>query len=412
MQNLEGTEPIGPKTGKKSDLLIAIPCYNERELLLEHLKLLDRQIGAKFDVLAVLGNVFEEKTALELLKQKHNFSLILIKRAEDTGSAGGFFAAQKFALEEGYEFLIMADVDCLPADDGVVAALYAHHECGYVSPTEIFEREGGLPAFVPQASQRAKFTPIYHYTLISSRLMKKYGLVFAPAYHGAEDAEYAQRLAGETRVFVEERVRHPFIIGDKTYRKLDRFWAYTLNTILLVRGKRYALNLARYLLSSLTMFFFFPPYGRAMARKMMELLFNYIYGKKAMQELKVDMTAFLSDASALPKNARRVSYSQYLTLGALGAEMFQAKFANFRKEIVIEGSANDLLITMQAAWAKKAYYKTGEQYLLIADNSSLLVHALKIIAFALAFLPFMAVSFVAFMFIKLARGPRTIGYGL
>ncbi len=406
----QGAGFIGPAR-KKSGLLVAIPCFSEAELLQKHLQLLEGQKGANFDVLVVLGNGFDGEAAKALLKPARPFSLILLKREEDTGSAGGFFTAQKFALDEGYEHIVMADVDCLPMDAGLLAALHAKREAGLVSPTEVFEKEDG-GVFAPAAGERARFTPIYHYTLLSARLMRKYGLVFAPAFHGAEDAEYAERLRGETRVFVDERVSHPFIIGDRTYRKPDRFWAYTLNTILLVRGPRWALNLLRLLLSALVMFFFFPPFGRTMAVRMMGLLFGYAYGKRAMDSLKADLGPYLVQEAGLPQKAVRVSYPQYLALGALAGELFRAKLSNFRKEIVIEGSSNDLLVTMQAAWARRAYYKTGGQYLLIADNCPLLCHLIRMVLFVLALMPFMALSLLIFLPIKLLRQPDTNWYGL
>ena len=195
------------KTG--SDVLVIVPCFNETGLLIEHIECLSRQTSHAFDALLVLSASFPEKEIIDYLqKNPPKFGVIAIKEKENTGSAGGFFEGQKYALENGYRHVLHADVDCLPVDPELVENLLKEKSRPVVSPTIVFSSPSGQQTMTPE-SRRGELISFSHYTLVSADVLKKYGLYYAPFYGGYEDAEYMHRVAKVPRFFIGNKATHP-----------------------------------------------------------------------------------------------------------------------------------------------------------------------------------------------------------
>jgi rhamnopyranosyl-N-acetylglucosaminyl-diphospho-decaprenol beta-1,3/1,4-galactofuranosyltransferase len=101
------------------DTLVIMPFYNSYDYLSRHIELLKRQTFKGFDLLIVLSSVSDGKKVDEILgTAAPDYGIIAVKRKDDTGSAGGFYAGQKYALEHGYQYMVITDDDCLPVDAG------------------------------------------------------------------------------------------------------------------------------------------------------------------------------------------------------------------------------------------------------------------------------------------------------
>jgi len=400
---------------RRGGLLVAMPCFNEYQLLLRHLDILTRQSFQDFDLLIVLGKDFDgQKLVSYALGKKFKFGIIVCRRNSDSGSAGGFAAGQKYALENGYKYVILADVDCLPRDKRLIERLYGSRQAGFVSPTEAFDGEDGF-RFAPDSKNRDAYTPVTHYCLYSIGLVKKYGLMFAPIYTGADDAEYAERIR-EKREFIGCAVAHPFAIGDTVCRKPASFWLYVLNTLAIIKSKRrIAFNFLRAAFSVPVMFLFFPKYGHDLSKKIAANLASFTYGKKALESLKTDIGPYIAGREEFDySRSRKIFYSDFPVPNlSLAKKIAGELFACFGKSVSIERSTSDLLITALAVSAKELHCKVGaNQYLLVAKNKNPLAHAAKLLAFAALFLPFALLLLGIYLPSKLIRQPKTLGYGL
>ncbi len=103
----------GRKGGRKR-IAVAIPTRNWNEILSEHVKRLSKQAFRDFDVIIVYG---EDD---EFLDDVCGLPVVHIRRKADCGSAGGFYIGEKFAFDEGYDMVVLADNDALPDSDSLV----------------------------------------------------------------------------------------------------------------------------------------------------------------------------------------------------------------------------------------------------------------------------------------------------
>ncbi len=100
---------------KNSQVLIVMPFYDNYAAIAKHLELLSAQTTSDFDIVIVASVVSDEKKLREIIDGgNYKFGVALVKRKEDTGSAGGYFTGEKYALENGYRAILIGDDD-LPA---------------------------------------------------------------------------------------------------------------------------------------------------------------------------------------------------------------------------------------------------------------------------------------------------------
>ncbi|MFA6214464.1 MAG: hypothetical protein WC717_04275 [Candidatus Micrarchaeia archaeon] len=393
-----------------SDLLIIVSSYNAPGLVRRHLSMLSRQTFQRFNVLLVLGVPFDAAAlGAYVRRKKFRFGVILARENERRGCSGGFFAGQKYALERGYKYAIMADDDCMPADRGLVAALYRNRARQYVAPTTVF-LEGGYRKKGFQAGPT-------QYSLYSTGIFRKYGLYYLPLFHGADDGEYMERVA-QAPFRVSNFTEHPYISGMRLFSMFDRQWLFLLQALVILRGWRAtAYNLLQFALMCAAASVFLPGYGRRIAAVMDRMLVSYQYGKAASEGISSGFEKYIaSPPKGLFPGFASIQEREASYIDASGASkiisIISGSAALFRKDVVVEKTYSFLRAFSLAIFARRLYVRVGDgRYLLFADNSSLPIHCARLIMFPLA-LAIQLVICAIFIPVKIARQPRTLGYGL
>ena len=387
---------------KKADLLIIIPYYNEFDILAKHLEDLGRQNYLDFNVVVVPEGSSETKRISDFLKaKKFAYGVIVAKRKGNTGSAGGYFTGQKYALENGYGYAIMADSDCRPEDKDLVRVLYENRKQGFVSPVIYTVKEDiRIRSIVPSVN---------HYTLVSRGVMEKYGLYYAPLYYYAEDGEYSERIK-EKRRFIENYATHPLKIGEE-FNKTDKTWYSLINSIHFMSFGfvwKYILFFNALVLAHAI---FMNEELRRIAMVSFRLLMSFKYGKEAIDGLKTNLTYTQNVGNALRD---RFEDSGYAASGIRGKAMqlIGGILENFRKEIVVESTYSYSKVIIMGIFAKKLYVGVGDRYLLLSDNGNPIIHVMKIVMFSLLLAPFTIGFGVIYLIIKALKRPKTLGYGL
>jgi hypothetical protein len=394
----------------KTDLLIIISSFNNLGLVKRHLALLSRQTFQNFNVFLVLGTPFDDGAlAAHVRRRRFQFGVILAKENDLRGCSGAFFTGQKYALEKGYDNVIMADDDCMPVDRKLIKELYKNRGKRYVAPTTVFlEGQYRKKGFVAGPTQ---------YSLYSSDVFSEYGLYYLPLFHGADDGEYMERVKLKP-CHIKNFTEHPYISGMRLFSMFDRQWLFLIQALIILKAWRAAAyNLLQFALMVAISIVFMPGYGRRIAAKADLLLLAYKYGKEAGGELRSgfekEMFApgkgFFSGFVAVKEsNASYIDEpapSKLLSI-ALGSATL------FRKKVVVERTHSFIRVFIIAAFAKKLYVKVKDaKYLQFSDNSSPFLHLARLLVFPPVLLA-QALLCAAFMLIKAVRQPRTLSYGL
>src|SRR5208283_4347411 len=189
---------------KGGEVLLIMPFYTNYQALFKHLDSLTKQTFTAFDVVIVANAVSDEKKIVNFIANgKFPFGIVLAKRKEDTGSAGGYFTGEKYALEKSYRAVIIGDDDCLPMDDRLIEKM-------------VSEWKGGALAAGPECRFLMGDTVVYtnralpFYNLIDIGLLKRGGLHYLPAYIGADDIDFTLRIAKGVKISqIDSYVTHP-----------------------------------------------------------------------------------------------------------------------------------------------------------------------------------------------------------
>jgi len=384
--------------------------FNSYDNVERHLGLLAKQSFIAFDVLLVLGVPFD---ALRLEKwlagRKFPFGVIVSQENERRGCSGGFFTGQKFALEHGYDYVIMADDDCMPVDRHLLESLWKNRSREYVVPKTVFVADGyRKPGFSAGPTQ---------YSLYSAEVFRKYGLYYLPLFHGADDGEYMERV--KVKPFqIENKTEHPYIAGMRLFSGFDRSLLFLHQALVIMKNRRALLyNLAQHAFLATASLFFLPAYGRRAFSRMERLLFSYTYGKAASEGMRSGFEAFVeqrgrgSFVGFSIVDERDASYIEKSSGGKAAGLLAQA--CSFRKDVVVENTYSFVRGFALAAMARRLYVKVGGgKYLWMADNRSALPHAIKLALFLPALALVFALSLFIFVPIKFACQPKTYGYGL
>jgi len=397
----------------KNDLLIIIPCFINYDILVKHLGYLSKQTFQKFDVVIVLGPNFDDAKLFNFLeKNNFGFGTIVIKRKEDTGSAGGFFAGQKYGMENNYQYMINADDDCMPVDPNIIESLYSKKELGYVCSTQ---------KLVIESNYKTVSNPpcIAQYTLFSASMFKKYGFFYAPLYCGAEDSEFLQRIANEKFHIVSNIVEHPYTIAGKfVLKNPSRQWLYILSNMIMLKLNMSMLNLF-FLFSLLTALslLFITMYGFGLFISLNTLLFSFTLGKKAYNKLNLSIKQTILTKDQIPVNLETINDrdTRYLEGDAKAKlfRIFRESFPYFRKDVVILNTFSYLKIIMLGSFCRTLYFKMDDgSYMLISKNSSIIPHIAKLFVVPVFAVFYFILIILLFVPLKLLKQPRTMGYGL
>lgn len=407
-------EIFGKRNGSCS---IIIPCYSELAMLEEHLNALSLQDNLDFDVIIVASNVLDMEKARKLATGRQ-FCVSIIRRGSDTGSAGGFYAGQRYAMANGCKCMIFADVDAIPIGKSTVGTLLSAFESGH----ELVQ-SGAKLHFEGESVVDSKPAVLPFYALISASLVKRAGYVFAPAYNGSEDNDYLRRLSSLAKPFVcGNWVRHP-VITPFFSKSFDRDGRYIINQLVLLSGPRMAgYHFFTTALLAPIFIIFGKPYARSLAIFVLQNTLLGRYGRvladfrTSQQEsvAKVSTDGFGIVLTTLEKqkclkNAEFIPQVQGIA-AKLMRPLHAARMCLRKKSLLY--ITNQLSIPVSMVFGRESwlYARDGTAYP-IADNGNPFIHALRLVLFAFSF-PFF-LSFSAFLFIlRMALKPETRGYGL
>jgi GT2 family glycosyltransferase len=176
---------IKTQPGKRCALIM--PVHNELGYLKSHLDALKKQTTSDFDVIVVHSPGLD----VSWLK-KTPYGMIILSLKEPLG-AGAFYAGEKYAFEQGYTAIILADVDALPISPGIVQRL-----AGLASADK-----GAV--FIPSRKSlpgTSEGAPIHWYGAMNRSVLEQSGLSYLPLFFGGEDTELMQRMRGSGIRFV------------------------------------------------------------------------------------------------------------------------------------------------------------------------------------------------------------------
>jgi GT2 family glycosyltransferase len=165
---------------KKNHAAIVIPTLRRDDLIAEHIRRLSLQEHQEFDAIIVYGE--DDR----FVQDTHGVPTVHIRRKTDSGSAGGFYIGEMFALENGYEFLMLADNDCLPESVGLVrdllSALKAGADVAFPKIRNADGKEAKANELLPQ------------YGCMKADVLRDVGLSYLPLHFGGEDVELFERM--------------------------------------------------------------------------------------------------------------------------------------------------------------------------------------------------------------------------
>lgn len=393
--------------------VVIVPVYKEYECLLETLRLLSAQTRQDFDVLLVLSSISDAESACrEIAAKKPSFKVIVSQRIGETGSAGGFFAGQVYALENKYDYMVLADVDCYPVDRHLFEELSKNKgNCIVLPKIRLLGPPGG-----PEDYGRT----IPGYGMLPGSIARNIGLVYAPFYNAGEDPEYYARAqkAGIEFVHIENLATHP----NGVYQKLPYVFTrphYILHALLINRTTP---NVWVHVLSMLEgAVFFAEPFGGKM-RAMLGLAVGFRYGKEAADALRIDIEKCLLEKSALPADAVVLNLGHGRSLSPtirkegysyLAKNIFTIPFKYFRKKVTIRETNSYRVLALTSVFAKELYYQVHNgRCVLVARHDSFVLHSLQIAAFFLLS-PFYLLLFIpTFLLMKKMRFPKTSSFGI
>ncbi len=215
------SESRDDRRGGQRRLAVIIPSYRDGAVLKAHLERLSKQTCRDFDVIAVYGEGDRFIAAPQA-------SVLHIRRRFDIGSAGAFYAGEKKAIAEGYEYLIMADDDCLPESPHLLESIVESLKDSHVA----YPR-------VSYGGEAARNGWIHHYAGMRREVLERVGFSYLPLYMGGEDVELECRImaAGFRLSTVRALAAHPMY---RPYHLLDGPKAYYY-----CRGALIQLNLLR-----------------------------------------------------------------------------------------------------------------------------------------------------------------------
>lgn len=189
--------------GKKGKCAIILPVYDEINLLNGHLGILEKQAVPDFDVVIVFC---QKSLDVSRIRKSSRFGTVTICMKEQLGAAAGYYAGELYALQNGYECVILADVDCVPLSSDLVRKLgdsvSDHPDC-VISPV-----------WEPFEGFRNKSLSLHWYGAMHPSLLRKAGLTFLPFYFGCLDSEHEARLLGKSgcksKIYLDDGcVYHP-----------------------------------------------------------------------------------------------------------------------------------------------------------------------------------------------------------
>jgi len=394
-----------------NELCIIMPVYNEYTYLFKHLEVLSQQIFQDFDLIVILSNLDTSAVVDELKKKELKYGLVVIKRKDDTGSSGGFYAGERYALAKGYKHLIMADVDCFPVDNDVIEKMMAAKEAGWVAPI-LLMREG----------EHTMRDDILHcYNLLDINIFRKVGLHYPSIYIGGDDYEMELRIKrhGFRRKLVDVKCEHPL----KKYNSFESGTdiLYPMNTTLF--GCGFFGNSARIALKLVSMMYSSLEWERMWAIGVLKDSFYGLKGRELFAKHKYDVNKYGTEEKEAMEPGMKLKKQDIDVVDKQNTvqagrkvrflfQQFQMAARKSGEDILIGNIGATIPITFLKLFAKRCYYKTSKnRYVLLSENKSGFSKAGKVLVS-----PFMLMFVVLMIEGMKFRGREIVasldGYGL
>ena len=389
---------------KGGAILLIMPFYTNYPALFKHLDSLTKQTFTGFDVVIVANAVSDEKRINDFIaKGKFPFGIAVVKRKEDTGSAGGYFTGEKYALEKGYQAVIIGDDDCLPMDDRLIEKMVAQWKGGFLAA-------GPECRFLMEDKVVYTNRALPFYNLIDISLLKKGGLHYLPAYIGADDIDFTLRVGKGVKISqVDSYVTHP--ARHSIFANFERSLLYRINQMLLTVPECFVDYMYDFAIICPIYLIFGSARAKAGAAHILESVLAHRYGKEALPKdaeyhenapEKYDITV-----SPLKKGQGGYDYSE--VRGGFG------KLPGFssmvRGKIVLLDMINNYAVLASMMLAKETWIASSKGTYLIAKNPGIVQDIAKICLFVLV-LPFFLIGGVLTYLLNCLRKPDTRRYGL
>lgn len=392
---------------KRDDVLLVLPFYTNYQAMFSNLELLARQGCQDFDVIVVANAVSDEKKILEFVgKLGMRYGIVVAKRREDTGSAGGYFTGEKYALEKGYGAVVHVDDDCLPVSPDLLGKLIAKWKAGALAA-------GPECRFLLGSETIYSSKSTVFYGLVDCSLIGARGLHYVPMYIGADDLEFGYRVVhGERTEWVDSHVTHP--ARHSIFANFERSLLYRINTMLMVIPRR----LDEYMYGFALVCPVYAIFGSERSRKgglhMLRCVLAHRFGKDALPkemayaEKPPEKFGRIISSSRLRREKEAVHYDYSQIRG--GFSRLPGFAASVFGKAVLLDLVQNFSVLASMMFARETWIESNRGIYCISRNGNPAAWALKMLAFAAAFPPMVGLGLLTFM-INWARKPDTRGYG-
>lgn len=163
----------------KNEIAIIIPTFNQKEIVLETVKLLKEQTAVP-DII-VVDNNSDDFTAEEI--RKNHPDIIVLKARGNFGSSGGQYIGARYAYEKGYDWIVLSDNDAHPVSPNLIDELVRNASENIV--TQPFNRYG-------KEHNSTIFS--LHYGCYSRSVFENVGFPLFDFFLFGDDEEYSRRL--------------------------------------------------------------------------------------------------------------------------------------------------------------------------------------------------------------------------
>jgi hypothetical protein len=302
----------------------------------------------------------------------------------------------------------------MPADPGVVGALYSRREAGYVYPDQRLVLEKGKGT----VTEKSPCTD--HYVLFSRSVFERRGFIYAPIYWGADDVEFAERISKEKSCKVPNFVEHPYsFAGSSVLKNPPKTWIYSMSLMTIMGfGISNFITILYFCAMSSVSLLFIPMYGIGLFITMMSLLASFKYGKEAYGAISKSIKGpvYLPNAG-LPGSIKAIDDSDllYFERNLLGNlfQIFTESMSCFRKDVIVVNSFSELKTLLLCCFCRTVYLRIdNDNSMLMSSNRNILFHIIRILALPVFTAIYSILFLAAFIPIKLLKQPKTIGYGL
>lgn len=185
-------------------LAIVIVTCNAEARLMAHLLQLEKQNKRPHAVIVVNNGTRN----VEWVKKKFgkHFNVDVVEIGANIGPAGGFKIGSKRAYALGYDYIIFADDDALPAEDAI-EHFYEDAAKGMEVVTGYYSN--GQPVSVSN-----------HYMMIHKSVFARIGFYFDPFFLMSEDVEFMERLQTMCKIHWNEKIiiKHPWRLTTNSAR--------------------------------------------------------------------------------------------------------------------------------------------------------------------------------------------------